>query len=64
PLQYEERFTPQPVRYWEDVSDTGALGDPTQATEEFGATLINTILERLQYALKMYKERHTDDFPA
>ncbi|MFQ6075109.1 MAG: creatininase family protein [Candidatus Bathyarchaeia archaeon] len=64
PLGYEERFSPSPVRYWEDLTDTGALGDPAQASEDFGARLVDTIVERLVYSLKSFKKKHQDDFPA
>lgn len=64
PLGYEEPFSPSPVRYWEDLTDTGALGDPAQASEELGARLVDTIVERLVYSLKSFKEKNRDDFPA
>ncbi len=63
-LGYGERLSPAPVRYWEDVTDTGATGDPTQASGELGAKLIGAIVERITYSLGQFKKRHKGDFPA
>jgi creatinine amidohydrolase len=63
PLGYEERFAPSPVHYWEELTDTGALGDPCQASSEFGAQLVDVISERLVYSLIRFKHNNLADFP-
>lgn len=57
-----ERFSSAPVRYWEDLTDTGATGDPTKASKELGAKLIDVIVTRIIYSLRQFKERNSSDF--
>jgi creatinine amidohydrolase len=64
PLGYEERFSPSPVRYWEELTNTGSLGDPRQASSDFGLQLVNVISERLVYSLIRFKHNNLTDFPS
>lgn len=45
------------VPYWSSISETGTLGDPTQATREKGEKLLNAAVEGLVEFIQIFKER-------
>lgn len=43
-------------RFWEELTENGALGDATQASEELGREVVETALDRLTEYLKRFME--------
>jgi creatinine amidohydrolase/Fe(II)-dependent formamide hydrolase-like protein len=51
----DRRIRLTPTRYFEDYTNTGAIGDPTTASKEFGAKIVDSVVERIVDALRWYK---------
>ena len=57
-IKYYGETIGDPIRVWDDLTETGALTDPTLATKDRRDTLVDVFVQKTTTILRYYLQVH------